>query len=173
MLQAKFHKRDGLLDYLNGGTAVVSGQVVVVTGGIVGVVNGLRGIAANEVGTLAIDGHFDFVKKTGAMTVGQLVYWDPTGDPVGGTAGTGAATVTAAAAYTSIGICEVAAASGDQVVRVHMTNRLGMQPATVIAAVATAAATDLTTTEALANALQTKLNATLAALKAAGLMDAA
>jgi hypothetical protein len=108
------------LDYYNAGASLVSGQVVVV-GTIVGIVNGLRGIAAGEWGTLAVDGHVDFVKVTGALSVGDSVYWDADGDPVDGTAGTGAATATATG-NTLIGIVEVAALSADTTVRVVMTS---------------------------------------------------
>lgn len=47
---------------------------------------------------------------------------------------------------------------------------LQLAPAAAQAANATAAATDLTTTEALANSLQTDFNALLTKLKAAGIM---
>lgn len=50
----------------------------------------LEDIAATELGALATEGVFKVPKKTGAWTLGLPVYWDPTGDPDGGTAGTGA-----------------------------------------------------------------------------------
>ena len=121
MLQGLFHKRDGLLDwYNNTGSAVVCGQIVVV-GTVVGVVQGLQGIANNDWGTLAIDGHVDIVKATGAINRGDAVYWNATGNPVSGTAGTGALTTTASG-NTLVGFCEIAALSGDAVARCVLTS---------------------------------------------------
>lgn len=62
----------------------------------------------------------DARKVTGAVTVGQTVYWDNDGDPVTGTAGTGAATTTASDGDFVLGVCVVAAASGDDYVRVSL-----------------------------------------------------
>jgi hypothetical protein len=59
------------------------------------------------------------VKITGAIAVGNDVYWAAAGDPVGGTAGTGAATTTAAG-NTLMGKCVAAAASGDETVDVDL-----------------------------------------------------
>jgi hypothetical protein len=118
MPQALFRKMDGLIEYYNSGSALLSGAVVVTADGRIGVVNGLRGIAASEYGTLAAAGHFDIAKVTGALSVGDRLYWNPTGDPVGGTAGTGAATGTVANGVTLMGIVENAAASGDATVHV-------------------------------------------------------
>jgi len=118
MTQAIFRKLDWLVDYYNSGSALPCGAVVITADGRIGVVNGLRGIAANEWGTLAVAGHFDFCKVTGALSVGDRVYWNPTGDPVVGTAGTGAATGTVANGLKLAGIVEYAAASGDATVRI-------------------------------------------------------
>lgn len=121
MLQGLFHKRDGLLDwYNNTGSAVVCGQIVVV-GTVVGVVQGLQGIANNDWGTLAIDGHVDIVKATGAINRGDAVYWNAIGNPVSGAAGTGALTTTASG-NTLVGFCEIAALSGDAVARCVLTS---------------------------------------------------
>ena len=121
MLQGLFHKRDGLLDwYNNTGSAVVCGQIVVV-GTVVGVVQGLQGIANNDWGTLAIDGHVDIVKATGAINRGDAVYWNAIGNPVSGPAGTGALTTTASG-NTLVGFCEIAALSGDAVARCVLTS---------------------------------------------------
>lgn len=73
--------------------AVVAGQVVCV-GNTLGVA--ALPIAADAMGSLHTEGVGDGAKVTGAWTDGQRIYWDPTGDPVGGTAGTGAFTTTAA-----------------------------------------------------------------------------
>lgn len=73
------------------GAATTSGQVVVV-GSIVGVA--LGDVANGAVGQLAIKGVFTIPAATAEITVGAAVYWDAGGDPVGGTAGSGAATAT-------------------------------------------------------------------------------
>lgn len=120
MLQATFKKDDNLLDYYNSGSALSCGDVVVV-GTIVGIVNTLQGIGASEWGTLVVAGHADFKKATGAISVGDSVYWDEHGNPVTGTAGTGALTTTATG-NVLVGFCETAAASGDSQCRVRMTS---------------------------------------------------
>lgn len=75
------------------GSAVSAGDVVV-QGDLIGVAK--LDIAANALGALAIVGVFDFPKVTGAISAGDEVFWDDDGDPVGGTAGSGAVTKTAA-----------------------------------------------------------------------------
>lgn len=70
---------------------VVSGQVVVV-GSLVGV--SMADVANGEAGQVAVEGVFDVPAATAEITVGAPVYWDADGNPVGGTAGSGAATAT-------------------------------------------------------------------------------
>lgn len=106
-----------MLNYYNSGSSLLEGAVVVL-GSIVGVVQGSAGILSAAWGNLYAEGHFDFVKVTGAIAAGDAVYWNPTGNPVGGIAGSGAATSTYNAAYTLIGPCEIAALSADTTVRV-------------------------------------------------------
>src|SRR5690606_31113108 len=53
-------------------------------------------IAAGTLGALHAEGVFEFVKDNSDISAGDVLYWDADGDPVGGTAGTGAATTTAA-----------------------------------------------------------------------------
>jgi len=60
----------------------------------------------------------DARKITGAITLGQTVYWDEDGTAVD--ASTGAATVVAANGDFVLGVCVVAAASGDNTVRVSL-----------------------------------------------------
>lgn len=96
--------------------AVVAGQVVV-QGSLIGVAT--IPIAAAALGALEVVGVFDFAKVTGAITAGAPVYWNATGDPIGGTAGTGAAT-TVSTSNTFIGYATQAAASGDATTRVRM-----------------------------------------------------
>lgn len=72
--------------------AKTAGQVVVV-GSLVGIC--LADVADGAVGELAVEGVWDVPAATAAITVGAATYWAADGDPVGGTAGSGAATATA------------------------------------------------------------------------------
>lgn len=74
--------------------AAKSAGDVVVQNGLVGVVP--TDLAADELGAVETFGVWSFVKATGAVNVGNAVYWDEDGDPVNGTAGTGAITTTSA-----------------------------------------------------------------------------
>lgn len=101
------------IDYTPG-SAVTAGNVVVL-GSVVAIAT--QDIAANELGSLALEGVFSVPKITGALTVGVPIYWDPAGNPVGGTAGSGAATGTAGS-LKKMGYVAAAAASGDATVKV-------------------------------------------------------
>jgi hypothetical protein len=59
------------------------------------------------------------VKATGAINDGAALYWDADGDPLGGTAGTGAITTTSSN-NTFVGFAVGAAAETDTTVMVHM-----------------------------------------------------
>lgn len=69
-------------------SAVVAGDVVLL--GTIPLV-ATQAIAANTLGSLACEGVFDLPKTSDVFTVGDAVYWNATGNPVTGTAGTGAA----------------------------------------------------------------------------------
>jgi len=80
----------------NTGSDISNGDIVVV--------NGLCAYALGDIdngkkGTLVFLTVIDVVKKQEAISQGASVYWDTTGDPYGRTAGTGAATGTAASHY--------------------------------------------------------------------------
>lgn len=98
--------------------AVAAGDVVV-QGSLVGMAH--TAIAASVPGAINTGGIFDVVKATGAITAGAPVYWDATGDPVGGTAGSGAATTTAAS-NTLMGWAVTAAVSAGTTVRIKLAN---------------------------------------------------
>ena len=69
-------------------------------------------LAAGEVGSLAVDGVFDFNKNTGvAFTVGTILYWDDTNNVV----------TTTSAGNKSIGKVVRAAASADTTVRMRLS----------------------------------------------------
>ncbi|MBU1247413.1 MAG: DUF2190 family protein [Proteobacteria bacterium] len=98
------------------GSDVSSGQVVVV-GGVVCVAS--TDIADGETGELATEEVYDLSKATGAITQGASLYWDADGDPVGGTAGSGALTTTSTD-NTYAGKAWAAAASGDLLVNIKI-----------------------------------------------------
>ena len=104
------------IDYTPG-SAVTAGDVIV-QGSVVGIAT--QDIAASVKGSLALDGVFKVPKITGANAVGTLIYWDPTGDPVGGTSGTGAATSTAGS-LKQLGYVAVASLSADEKVQVVLS----------------------------------------------------
>ena len=116
MAQATYVQQGEAIDYTPG-SEVAAGQVVV-QGDFVGVAK--QPIAANTPGALAVLGIFDVVKAAVTFTVGAAVFWDADGDPVGGTAGTGAAT-TSASGNTFMGF--VAAAAGETATTVRVSLR--------------------------------------------------
>lgn len=104
---AQTYSNDEAIDYTPSG-AVVGGDVVVLNG-IVGVA--VTDIAASDQGSLSICGLFRLPKTTAAWVRGLPVFWNPTGDPDSGTAGTGAANQLGNGTYA--GVCCATAASGD------------------------------------------------------------
>lgn len=104
------------VDYMP--AAAVTGGDVIVINGIVCVAT--RDIAANTLGSVDTAGVFDVSKITGAISNRDDVYWNPTGDPVGGTAGSGAATISFVAGCVYMGQAIAAAGSSDTTVRVAL-----------------------------------------------------
>lgn len=96
--------------------AKASGDVVVVNG-VVGIAT--QDIAAGALGSLGINGVWRMVKITGVIAVGTVVYWDPTGSPLGGVAGSGCVTSTAGT-NVFLGITVKAALDADQTVDVRI-----------------------------------------------------
>ena len=115
MAQATYVQRGEVIDHTPG-SDVAAGQVVV-QGDFVGVAK--TPIAANTPGALAVAGLFDVAKAAVAFTAGVAVFWDADGDPVGGTAGSGAAT-TAASGNTFMGFAAAAAGETATTVRVSL-----------------------------------------------------
>ena len=116
-MQATYVQKGHQIDYTPS-SAVVAGQVIVL-GNTVGIAN--VPIAASALGALAVEGLFDVAKVTGAITVGAAIYWDADGDPLGGTAGTGAATTTSTG-NTYMGVSALAAAETATTVRVRLSD---------------------------------------------------
>jgi len=107
MPQATFVSDGHAIDYTPG-SAVAAGDVVVQTD-LVGVAT--RPIAANDLGSLAICGVFDFAKSAGvAYAVGVILYWDNTNKVV----------TTTASGNKQIGKAVRAAVSADTTVRVRL-----------------------------------------------------
>lgn len=119
------------IDYTPG-SAVTAGDVVVVSDDLIGIAK--CDIAAGVLGSLAVEGVFDVPKITGAISLGDKVHWDADADPVGGTAGSGAASLAAGGSY--LGVCVSAALSGDARVRVlkQPLARMNIRTETVAAA---------------------------------------
>lgn len=115
LYQARVLSGGRQVDYTPG-TAKSAGSVVVANG-LVGIV--ANDIAANTLGALHVGAVAAVVKATGAVQLGEAVYWNATGNPVGGTAGSGAATTTAAG-NMFLGYAVLAAGSSDEVVQVLM-----------------------------------------------------
>lgn len=89
-----------------------AGQVIVIDGKVYVV---SLDTAANKPAALKTEGHFEFVKDSSDVSKGNALYWDADGDPVGGTAGTGAATTTSSG-NTFFGYATEAAGTGVGVV---------------------------------------------------------
>lgn len=112
MPQATFVQEGASIDYTPG-SAVSVGEVVV-QGELVGIAK--FAIAANALGSLSVEGAYDFPKATGggtAITAGALLYWDDTNNR--------ATTSSGAGANKLIGKCIKAAADADTTVRVRMS----------------------------------------------------
>ena len=113
---AKNYVQEGKIIPFTAGATIVSGQVVVV-GSLAGVSQG--DVANGAVGQLALEGVYEIPAATAEITVGAKVYWDADGDPVGGTAGSGAATATATD-NTLIGYAIAAKAAAGAKVKVKL-----------------------------------------------------
>lgn len=110
----RYQTRSCSIDYTPSGSDVTAGDVIVL-GSMVAIAD--SDIADGKLGALALEGVFKVPKITGALAVGVPVYWDPTGNPVGGTAGSGAATGTAGS-LKKMGYVSLAALSADETVQV-------------------------------------------------------
>lgn len=101
--------------------AAVAAGAIVLLGSMVCVAP--SAIAANALGALAIGGVWDVAKITGAIAAGAGVFWKAAGDPVGGTAGSGAASGLNADGLP-MGVAVAAAGSSDTTVRVRLNPSL-------------------------------------------------
>jgi predicted RecA/RadA family phage recombinase len=105
---AKNYIQEGeVLDVIASGSAITSGDVVV-AGSLVGVA--LNTAAVGESASVSLCGVWEVAKATGALTVGQQVYWDASAKKVTATA----------SSNTLMGYCWKAAASGDATAQVRL-----------------------------------------------------
>lgn len=154
--------QDGkLMNYANSGSAILSGAIVPI-GNLLGVA-AVNIDATTGTGAVAMEGVFSLNKATGeTWAQGDPIFYDKSAINCTKTPTSNADTL--------IGHAWEAQLNADTTGLVKLLEGTGTKAA-VVAAVATADATDLATSEALANALKVSLNAVIAALKAAGIMD--
>lgn len=106
---------DGVVDHV-AAAAITAGDVVEVgTRPLIA----KHDIAITETGALSSEGIFDVPKTSDAFSAGDTVYWNSTGNPVTGTAGTGAAD---GATGNLMGMAVAAALAGDSYVRVELSS---------------------------------------------------
>ncbi len=110
----KYQDDGDTIDYTPA-SAVIAGQVV-----LIGSVPFIApsAIAANALGSLTRSGLWKVPKATGAIAVGNDVYWSATGTPVTGDSASGAASITSTGYY--MGRAALAALSGDSYVHVML-----------------------------------------------------
>ncbi len=77
------------IDYTPVG-AVTNGDVILLSTALVGIAS--RAIAAGELGAVDLEGVFTVPKDSSSVVIGTPLYWNATGNPVGGTASSGAFT---------------------------------------------------------------------------------
>lgn len=118
---------DGGLQYTS--AAAVTGGDVIVQAGIVGI-SPVNADANKPVG-LSLEGIYDVPKTTAAWVLGQPVFWDATGNPDSGDAGSGAANQIGTGIY--MGIATQAAGSGDNTGRVLLNAPYPARPVAVTA----------------------------------------
>lgn len=82
-------------------------------------------IPANRLGAIQVRGLFKAVQNAEIIALDDDVWWDNDGDPVGGTAGTGAATATPQAAADGflLGVCRLASVATDPTVIVDLNGK--------------------------------------------------
>ena len=108
------------IPYTPPSTAVNAGDVVV-QGSFCCIAN--DPIAVSALGSLFTNGVYDVPKDTSTFSAGDLVYWNATGNPVTGTAGTGACTSTASG-NVLIGLAMQAQLTGDAYIRLMLNQAI-------------------------------------------------
>lgn len=98
-------------------SAVSAGDIIVL-GGMVAIAHG--NIAANALGALGIIGVYDIEKDNSDISIGAAIYWDDDGNPVDGTAGSGAVTTTSSGGNVWMGFAIAAAGASARHVRIFL-----------------------------------------------------
>ena len=98
-MSAKYWQRGETIDYT--ATEAVSNGDVVDLATRIGVAG--NDIAANETGAVHVVGVFEIPKATGAITLGQALYWDKTAENITTTAGSGSTNTPAGWAVAAAG----------------------------------------------------------------------
>lgn len=106
---AKYVQPGNVIDYVNGGEAKIEAGDVVAFGGRFGIA--ACDIAVGATGTIALSGVFEFAKASGAVALGDVVYWDATNEKV----------TTTVTNNTPIGVCVKAEVSGATTIRVALS----------------------------------------------------
>lgn len=118
--ESKFYQTGEALDYTPT-AARTAGQIVQAEGKAGSCIDA---IAANQKGAVQVKGIHRVRKKQEAMEYGNVIGWDEDGDPYGGMAGTGAATLKLADADFILGHITEDAAATDQEVKVELNEIL-------------------------------------------------
>lgn len=148
--QIQYYATGASEDYTPG-SAVTAGTPLEIGGKAVVPAND---IAASTLGAVQVCGLFKVVQAAEIIPIDADVWWDSDGDPVGGTAGTGAATATAQAAAAGflLGSCRAASVAADTSVVIELNGK--SKQATIAAAAGTdAAIIDAITAVLVANGL--------------------
>lgn len=104
---ARFVQEGKAIDYTAGSAGVSAGDIVV-QGGLAGVAK--LDIPANATGAIALDGVYEVVKDSVAVSAGAIVYWDATSSYA----------TTVSSGNTRIGLATEAVTSGATVVNVKL-----------------------------------------------------
>jgi predicted RecA/RadA family phage recombinase len=150
-----------VVEYVNNtGSAIIS-ESPVIMGATVGVA--LVDIADGDSGNVMLEGVFELAKTTPlVITQGDEVFWNTT-----------TKRITKTATDKPFGVAYESAASSATVVHVLLHGSISATPqAALVAAITTANGSDAGTTQALANATKTTVNAIITALQNAGIMVA-
>lgn len=146
----KYRQLGDTIDY-NPGSAVLAGTVYLLGSNMVTIVP--KDIAADEMGATCVRGVFNVPKDNSNVSAGDDLYWNATGDPYGGTAGSGAFTTTSGSnVFAGIALEAAGTTTGDvdmvlQGIDGARHQSLGYMPSATVAAGGT--------TQANANAVTT------------------
>lgn len=120
------HYKDGLALDHTPGSALTAGQLIQVAGLAA---MAITDIAANILGAVQIAGNIAVRAAAVVGNAGDLTYWDEDGDPVGGTAGSGALTTIASDGDFAVGSLAGALAADDGFAIVQLNKYAPDRPA--------------------------------------------